>query len=90
MDISIFELFFFLFIACAWPISIRRVVKNKSTKGKSLLFSCIVLLGYVFGIAHKFLFDLDYIVIVYFLNVTLVTVDTIVLLYTRHKYERKA
>jgi hypothetical protein len=79
-----------LFIACAWPISIRRVVKNKSTKGKSLLFSCIVLLGYVFGIAHKFLFDLDYIVIVYFLNVTLVTVDTIVLLYTRHKYERKA
>lgn len=79
-----------MFIACAWPISIRRVVKNKSTKGKSLLFSCIVLLGYVFGIAHKFLFDLDYIVIVYFLNVTLVTVDTIVLLYTRHKYERKA
>ena len=90
MDISIFELFFFVFIACAWPISITRMIRNKSTKGKSLIFSFIVLLGYVFGIVHKFLYDLDTVVIVYFLNLALVSADTLVFLHIRNKYERTA
>ena len=90
MDISIFELLFFAFIACAWPVSITRMVRRRSTKGKSLLFSGIVLLGYTFGIIHKFLYDLDIVVCVYFLNAALVLTDTAVLLHIRRRYEQEA
>ena len=90
MDISIFELLFFAFIACAWPVSITRMVRRRSTKGKSLLFSGIVLLGYTFGIIHKFLYDLDIVVCVYFLNAALVLADTAVFLHIRRRYEQEA
>ena len=88
MNISVFELLFFVFIACAWPVSIIRMIRNKSTKGKSLLFSSIILLGYLFGIAHKYLYDPDIVVYVYFLNTALVLADTIVFLHIRRRYER--
>ena len=90
MGISIYELFFFVFIAFAWPISITRMIKNKSTKGKSLLFSLIVLLGYAFGIIHKFLYSPDYVIYIYFLDFALVSVDIAVYFYVRNKYERGA
>lgn len=88
MSISIYELFFFIFIACAWPISIMRMIRKKSTKGKSLLFSCIVLLGYSFGLLHKFLYFFDAVIIIYFLNFALVLADIAVFLYIRNTYER--
>jgi hypothetical protein len=88
MHISIFELFFFVFIACAWPISIARMLKRKSTKGKSLIFSGVVLLGYVFGILHKFLYSPDWVLAVYFLDFALVAADIIVFFHVRAKYER--
>ena len=89
MDISIFELLFFVFIACAWPISIVRMIKNKSTRGKSVFFSGIILLGYVFGIAHKYLFDPDIVVYVYYLNACLILTDTLVFLHIRRRYEKE-
>lgn len=88
MDISIFELGFFVFIACAWPISIVRMLRKKSTKGKSIIFSFILLLGYVFGIGHKVLFRLDWVLAVYILNFCLITADAIVFFYIRSKYEK--
>ncbi|MGE5496360.1 MAG: hypothetical protein ACM3S4_13775 [Burkholderiales bacterium] len=88
MQISIYELFFFVFIACAWPISIARMLKRKSTRGKSLIFSAVVLLGYAFGILHKVLYSLDWVLAVYFLDFALVAADIIVFLYVRARYER--
>lgn len=90
MTISIFELLFFVLVACAWPISMLRMLRNKSTKGKSVLFSGILLLGYVFGIGHKFVYDLDWVVAVYFLNVLLIAADTIIYFYIKNKYEKEA
>ena len=90
MSISIFELFFFVFIACAWPISITRMLRKKSTKGKSLFFSSIVLLGYAFGILHKLLYSYDWVILVYILDFALVATDIIVYFYVRGKYEREA
>jgi uncharacterized membrane protein len=88
MHISIFELFFFVFVALAWPISIARMLRRKSTKGKSLIFSGVVLLGYVFGILHKFIYSFDYVILIYFLDFALVAADMAVYFYVRHKYER--
>lgn len=85
---SIFELLFFLFIAFAWPISTIRMIKNKSTKGKTVFFSSIIVLGYAFGIVHKCIYDLDWVLSVYILDFVLVAIDTIVFIYIRSKYER--
>jgi hypothetical protein len=89
MHISIYELFFFVFIACAWPISITRMLKRKSTRGKSLIFSAVVLLGYAFGILHKVLYSLDWVLAVYLLDFALVAADITVFLYVRSRYERR-
>ena len=78
-----------MFIACAWPISITRMIRNKSTKGKSVFFSSIVVLGYAFGIVHKCVYDFDWVIAVYILDFLLVTVDTVTFLYIRNKYERR-
>jgi hypothetical protein len=90
MGISIFELFFFVFIAFAWPISISRMIRRKSTKGKSLFFSGIVLLGYSFGILHKLLYSPDWVIFVYMLDFALVAADIIVFFYVRNRYEKGA
>ena len=37
----------------SWPLSIRKSLISKTTKGKSLLFEVLVLIGYAFGIARK-------------------------------------
>lgn len=79
-----------MFIACAWPISILRMIKNKSTKGKSVFFSSVIVLGYAFGILHKCLYDFDWVIAVYILDFVLVAIDTAVFIYTRNKYERAA
>ena len=85
---SIFELGFFAFIACAWPISIIRMLRNKSTKGKSVFFSSVIVLGYAFGIIHKCITGIDWVIAVYILDFILVAVDTVVFIYIRNKYER--
>jgi hypothetical protein len=78
-----------VFIAFAWLISIARMIRNKSTKGKTVFFSCVVLLGYTFGIIHKCVYDLDWVLSVYILNLVLVATDTVVFRYIKNKYERK-
>ena len=37
----------------SWPISIRKSLISKTTKGKSLLFEVFLLIGYAFGIIRK-------------------------------------
>ena len=79
-----------LCFATAWPFSIWKLYKTKSTKGKSIVFSLIVMLGYIFGITNKYLMDdINYVLFFYFFDLALVAVDS--LLYLRnHIYEKNA
>ena len=79
-----------LCFAAAWPFSIWKLYKTKSTKGKSIVFSIIVMTGYVFGIMNKFLMDdINYVLFFYFFDLALVAVDS--LLYLRNSiYEKNA
>ena len=72
-----------LCFAFAWPFSIYKLYKTKSTKGKSILFSAVVMLGYVFGIINKYISDdVNYVVFFYFFDLGLVIIDS--LLYFRN------
>jgi len=59
----------------AWPFSIARSWKSRSTGGKSVIFLFIVIAGYVSGAIHKILYDLDFVLVLYCVNAALVSID---------------
>jgi len=72
---SIFEIFMLICFGVSWPISIFKALRTKIVAGKSPLFMFIVILGYASGIIHKILFSMDWVILLYFLNLLLVAVD---------------
>ena len=68
----------FMMLCCfgfSWPFSIIKSIKTKSAKGKSLGFMLLLELGYVFGIAHKILFDYNWVLWAYVALFVLITTD---------------
>ncbi|MCL2481198.1 MAG: hypothetical protein FWF38_05760 [Spirochaetaceae bacterium] len=80
---SIFEALMLISFGAAWPVSIVKSWKSKTTKGKSLFFMFIIELGYIAGIAHKIIYSMDIVIIFYILNFTMVFVD--LLLFFRNR-----
>ena len=72
-----------LCFGAAWPFSIRKSLISHSTKGKSLVFLLIVWTGYLAGVVNKILNQLDIVIIFYIINMSMVTIDT--LLFVRNK-----
>lgn len=48
----------------------------------------IVLIGYIFGIIHKFMYSLDVVIICYFFNFLLISFDIILYFYYAPKNKR--
>lgn len=47
-----------LMIICfglSWPLSIRKSIVSRTAKGKSVFFELFIWVGYIFGIARKFI-----------------------------------
>ncbi|MEA3392674.1 MAG: hypothetical protein U9Q91_06815 [Candidatus Marinimicrobia bacterium] len=84
---SHFEIIMLICFGAAWPFSIFRSWKSHSTKGKSLLFMIIVMIGYIAGVLHKLVFDHDLVIYLYALNFLMVAVD--VALYLRNRSGEK-
>jgi len=80
---SIFEIVMLVCFGLAWPTSIYKSYKSKSTKGKSLNFLLIILVGYLAGILHKLFYNLDFVIILYILNFIMVFID--VMFFFRNK-----
>jgi hypothetical protein len=79
---SPFEAGMLLCFGISWPISIIKSLRTRVVRGKSPVFMGVVFLGYVSGILHKFLYSLDWIVLLYILNMLMVGTD----LYLYFKY----
>ncbi len=81
---SIFEILMLLCFVTAWPFSIIKQLRTKRTEGKSILFSYIVLAGYLFGFINKIVMDeINYVIYFYILDFALVLFD--VILYYRYR-----
>lgn len=61
----------------AWPFSIMRSFKSRSTNGKSLLFLLVLIMGYIAGIANKILYSYDIVLYLYILNLLMVSCDAV-------------
>lgn len=84
---SPFEALMILCFGAAWPLSIIKSIHSRSTSGKSILFLCVVFIGYVSGCIHKFKYNMDPIIWLYVLNAVMVAID-IALYYRNSRCER--
>ncbi len=87
------ELFETMMVICfgiAWPISISKSLRAKTSKGKSLLFLFIILAGYSFGVTKKIVCgEIGPSLIFYSINFIMVSFD-IFLWMRNHKVYDKA
>ncbi len=75
MSFSVFEALMIVCFGAAWPFSIWKSYKSRSNKGKSIIFICVVCIGYFCGIIHKVFWSFDLVIILYVVNFILVVVD---------------
>ena len=72
---SPFEIGMLVCFGSAWPFSIYRSWRSRTTAGKSIVFLWVVFVGYLCGIAHKVFYNPDGVVFFYALNAFLVIID---------------
>lgn len=88
---ELFEIIMVVSFGASWPFNVIKSYKARTTKGKSLLFLCLIFFGYIAGITSKFLNQtyMDefaskwYVLVFYILNLLMVGTDLI--LYVRNK-----
>ncbi len=87
---EILEIVMLISFGASWPLNVIKSYRARTTKGKSLPFLCLILFGYVAGVASKFANDAYmanfsekwYVLFFYILNFCMVFVDF--LLYFRN------
>lgn len=74
----------------SWPNNIITTLRNKSAKGKSLLFLILIDFGYVCGIVGKILSGniVWYVMFFYVLNFIMVSIDMALYFYYRRKEKK--
>lgn len=94
---EILEIVMLLCFGASWPMNVIKSWNARTTKGKSLAFLCLILLGYVAGIAAKLINPVYmaafsekwYVLFFYVLNFCMVGVD-FCLYFRNRKLDREA
>ena len=81
---SVFEAGMMICFGVSWPIAAYKTYRAKSTKGKSLTFSFLIIIGYICGLIHKIFFYYDWVIWLYLINMFFVLVDMILCI--RYRY----
>jgi hypothetical protein len=80
---SFFEAGMLICFGASWPLDIYKSLKSRSTAGKSVMFMFVLTAGYVFGIINKILYNHDIVLVLYIINLLLVSFD--ICLFFRNK-----
>lgn len=81
----IFEILMIVCFGFAWPINLYNSIRTRSTRGKNLLFQCMIVLAYVFGVIHKLVYSRDAALYFYLLNAGMVLADLTMYLINRRR-----
>lgn len=74
--VQIFESMMLLCFGISWPVSVYKSYTSKSTKGKSVVFTIAILLGYICGILGKIIGgNINYVLCLYVINFCIVCID---------------
>ena len=75
---QLFEAMMLICFGISWPFNIAKSIKSRTAKGKSPQFEFCVVIGYLFGIAGKFISgNVSYVLAVYLLDVLMVSTDIV-------------
>lgn len=81
---SVLEATMLICFGLSWPINTMKAYKARSAKNMSLPFILLIIFGYVAGISAKLLLNqTNYVLMVYFINLAVVTLNLMV--YFRNK-----
>ena len=83
---EILEIIMIVSFGASWPMNVMKSYKARTTKGKSLAFLCLILFGYVAGIASKLVNEAYmaafaqkwYVLFFYVLNFIMVSADLVI------------
>ena len=71
---QIFEVLMLLCFGASWPFNISKSLKSRTAKGKSVGFELCIIVGYLCGLAGKFIAgNITYVVFVYILDILMVS-----------------
>ena len=85
---SIFEIIMLICFGAAWPLSIYRSYQSRTTRGKSIFFLLVIIIGYISGILNKIVnHNVDKVVFLYALNALMVSIDAY-LWFRNKRYEK--
>jgi hypothetical protein len=86
--VTVFESIMLVCFGISWPISVYKSATSKSTKGKSVLFTFAIIIGYIAGITGKIVGgNINYVLVLYLINLAFVCVD-LALYFINKKRER--
>lgn len=74
----------------SWPINLVKNIKAKTAKTMSLKFIILIILGYVAGITAKLInHNINYVLIIYLLNLAIVSVNLAVYFVNKNKDKKR-
>ena len=74
--VTFFESLMLVCFGVSWPISVYKSLTSGSTKGKSIVFTIAIIVGYFAGIAGKIVGNnINYVLILYLINLVFVLID---------------
>lgn len=83
---EILEVIMIICFGASWPFNVVKSYKARTARGKSPVFLCLIIFGYIAGITAKFLNEAYmsaisekwYVLFFYFLNLLMVSADLII------------
>ena len=76
---AIFESIMLICFGLSWPLNVIKAYKARTTQGTSLPFILLIVIGYIAGIIAKVISrQLNYVLIVYLLNLAIVSLNVVV------------
>ena len=73
---QICEVLMLILFGLSWPFNLATSWRSRPARGKSVLFEIVIILGYLCGIAGKFLGDnVTYVVAFYVVDIAMVSTD---------------
>lgn len=83
---QLFEVFMLICFGISWPISVVKSIRSKSTGGKSLVFTIVIIVGYICGIISKISAgNVTYVLWLYFFNLLMVGTDLVVYIINKRR-----
>ena len=76
---SVFESVMLVCFGLSWPLNVVKAYRARTAKGMSLPFILLIISGYIAGLAAKLISgQTNYVLIVYFLNLAIVSINILV------------